>query len=398
MIRSQPDLWLEFESRRESENRDHGKKATQKNKSNFSPEKIVVRPSGLKKAKRKSSPRKKSSSSKGKSVAKLITTGPAISKFVNEQDSLTDWFNFYLKANADPHGHTFKAKLQDIERFLQFFHEKHRTYHCDKWTPSITKSFIKWLPKQKARDRSGNETKRTLAPSTCARVVDTLKHAAKWIHRQRSFLTGYPFDKQDVIDVEEPEWQGLSDLQVTRMKSASEQLVHLQTRADQFPRRTHTQLLLLLGIPFRVDEMNALNLDQYQGKHLVNDYRSKGNKVNKRLFLDKPIRDALNDYIKNERGKEPGPLFVSKTGKRLAQSNIYNALGKIADQVNASLPKDEQIEIHPHLLRHTSLRKLAKRDIRLAREVSGLKSDKYLWRYIKATEEEVEEGLTGLWE
>jgi len=66
--------------------------------------------------------------------------------------------------------------------------------------------------------------------------------------------------------------------------------------------------------------------------------------------------------------------------------------------VNASLPKDEQIEIHPHLLRHTSLRKLAKRDIRLAREVSGLKSDKYLWRYIKATEEEVEEGLTGLWE
>ena len=62
-------------------------------------------------------------------------------------------------------------------------------------------------------------------------------------------------------------------------------------------------------------------------------------------------------------------------------------------------PEEEQIEIHPHLLRHTFLKRVAtKQDTRAARGVSGLKSDKYLWRHTKMPEEEVEKGVTGLYD
>ena len=46
-----------------------------------------------------------------------------------------------------------------------------------------------------------------------------------------------------------------------------------------------------------------------------------------------------------------------------------------------------------------SLKRVAsKEDIRAAREVSGLNSDKYLWRYVKVTEDDVEKAVTGLYD
>ena len=111
------------------------------------------------------------------------------------------------------------------------------------------------------------------------------------------------------------------------------------------------------------------------------------------------MRSALDDYIKHERGGKAGPLFLSKSGKRLSQSDVYVALQRIAAHANAALPEEEQIKIHPHLLRHTFLRQVTdKKDIRIARAVSGLKSDKYLWRYTQLTQEQEEKALTGLYD
>ena len=148
----------------------------------------------------------------------------------------------------------------------------------------------------------------------------------------------------------------------------------------------------------RVEELNGLELSQYQGKHLKNVHRTKSDKF-QTFFLDKPVREAIDDYIEHERGDQAGPLFTSKTGEKLDQSNIYRALQRIAAHANATLPEEEYIKIHPHLLRHTFLKRVAtKEDIRAAREVSGLKSDKYLWRYTKMTDEEVERAVTGLYD
>jgi len=158
-------------------------------------------------------------------VTTLIAAQPSIAKVLDDPDSLTHWFTVYLKTMVDPESNTFRAKRDDIQRFLGFFHGKHHCFDCDKWTPSITKAYIRWLPKQKAKNPRGGMTDRNLAPSTCARNIDTLRHAARWIHRQRPFVTGLPFDRRDAIEVEEPGWQGLTDADITRLKSAAEQLI-----------------------------------------------------------------------------------------------------------------------------------------------------------------------------
>jgi integrase/recombinase XerD len=331
-------------------------------------------------------------------MSQLVQQQPSLSTVMDSPDSLLHWFTVYLKTMVDPDSNTFKAKRDDIQRFLGFFHGKAKSFDCDKWTPSITQAYVRWLPKQKAKNPRGGETDRNLAPSTCARNLDTLRHAARWIHRQREFLTGIPFKKRDKIEVQEPGWQGLTDTNVVRLRSAAEQLIAIQTRSSQRPRRNYAQLILGLHTGLRVEEINGLDLSHYQGKHLKNVHRTKSSKFQD-FFLDTNVREVLNDYIEAERGREPGPLFTSKTGGRLDQSNVYRALQGIAKQANTTLPDEEKIKIHPHLLRHTFLKRVAtKEDIRAAREVSGLNSDKYLWRYVKVTEEEVERAVTGLYD
>jgi hypothetical protein len=56
---------------------------------------------------------------------------------------------------------------------------------------------------------------------------------------------------------------------------------------------------------------------------------------------------------------------------------------RIAGQANANRPQQEHIQVSPHVLRHTFLRKLAEeKGVHHAREASGHQSDCYVWRYI----------------
>lgn len=342
----------------------------------------------------------KSKTGKEADLKSLVQSGSGIAEVLDDPGNLAHWLSEYMKSEVDRDSNTWRAKLQDIERFLGFFFERHCCYDIDKWTPSITTAYVKWLPKQRARNPRGGLTDRNLAPATCARNLDTLKRAAKWIHRQREFQRGVPFTKRHVIEVEEPDWQGLTAIDLTRLTSAAEQLVAIQTRATQRPRRNLAYFILGIHTGLRVEELNALELSQYQGKHLKNVHRTKSGKWQS-FFLEKDVREALDEYIEHERGDGPGILLQSHTGNKLAQSNIYAALKRIAAQANSTLPPDEQINIHPHLLRHTFLRAVTDHnqgDIRATRAVSGLKSDKYLFRYIKLSDDEVRKRTTGIYD
>ena len=53
----------------------------------------------------------------------------------------------------------------------------------------------------------------------------------------------------------------------------------------------------------------------------------------------------------------------------------------------------------PHLLRHTQFRKVTRKTgIEAAMELSGHNSERYIWLYIQASEDEMEEALTDLWD
>jgi integrase len=198
------------------------------------------------------------------------------------------------------------------------------------------------------------------------------------------------------IDEDEPTWQGFEPIEVTRLKSAAEQLIHIQKRSSQRPYRNYAILMILLYTGLRQFELRGLNIDQLEDKHLVN-IRRKGRKVTRRLLIPKPAREAMEEYIKRERGSEPGPLIQSRTGLRLTSQDLDAALKQIARQANVSLPPEQHIKLHAHKLRHTALKDAAdKYDVRFALELSGHTSPHYIWRYTGHTQKERDEMMEGL--
>jgi len=85
-----------------------------------------------------------------------------------------------------------------------------------------------------------------------------------------------------------------------------------------------------------------------------------------------------------DRDDQPGPLFTTRTGERLDRVQVFKILQRVAAQANTHRPAGERIEVSPHVLRHTFLRKLAEeKGVHYAKEASGHRSDRYIWRYVK---------------
>jgi DNA modification methylase len=66
-------------------------------------------------------------------------------------------------------------------------------------------------------------------------------------------------------------------------------------------------------------------------------------------------------------------------------------------QASAHLKDAERINVSPHILRHTFLRKLAEeKGVHYAKEASGYRSDRYIWRYVKPNSETLADAIDAL--
>lgn len=302
------------------------------------------------------------------------------------RQSLVAWFQLYLAIEGGPAVNTLKAKKRDLQQFIDFVQQSAGTDEPDQWTKSLTESFLRHLSRT-----------HELSAATVNRMLATLKHAAAWIHRQRPFLVGNPCDRVRMLEEDAPDWRGLTDVQVNRLRSAAEQLVHIRTRANQHAIRDEAIFLTLLHTALRVSELLSLDFSQYDGD-AFHSVKRKGKKVTRQLRVPKPARDAIARYIDDVRGSGAGPLFQSRTGKRLAPQNVDDALKKIAAQANVTLPKDERVHLSAHMLRHTCLRKAAEKDIRYAMKLSGHSSSQYIWRYTEPPAAEFETAIECLYD
>lgn len=325
----------------------------------------------------------------GTAVAELKPVDSLASALIptKNRDSLVAWLELYMRIEVGtPETNTYRAKKGDIQKFVEYLVQSAGTDHPDQWTKSLTEVFLRHL------------RKKGLAASTVNRILATLKHAAQWIHRQRPFLVGNPCKTVRPFDADEPEWRGLEDMQVNRLRSAAEQLVHIKRRASQRPYRDQAMFLALLHTALRESELLSLDYpDQFKGGYFLNIQR-KGRKVSRKLRVPRPARDAIKAYMENERGVEPGPLFQSKSGKRLAPQNLDDVMKRIAAQANSTLPADQQIHLSAHMLRHTCLRKAAEKDIRYAMKLSGHTSSQYIWRYTEPSAGEFDDAMEDLYD
>lgn len=310
----------------------------------------------------------------------------------NNRNSLTAWLSLYMKIDGEACAEQTRiAKTQDLERFLDYFTNVVGSDNKQLWTRSISEGFQKQLKKQRSK-----RTGRKLAPSTINRVFATLRTAAKWIHGHNPFPAGNPMHRISDLTMPEPSWQGLTDLQMVRMKAAADQLLTLSTAANQKPRRDFALFHVLFVTAMRVTELIQLDIDQYDDRYLTNVQR-KGKTVTPKIFIVKTVREYLDNYIKHERGDDPGPLFQTRTGKRFSIQQVDYVLKKLAGQANATLPAKEHIDAHPHILRHTMLRKVREeKGVEYAIEYAGHVSEKYIRRYTMPSEQETESALEEL--
>lgn len=302
-----------------------------------------------------------------------------------KRQSLAAWFSLYIGVEAGANAeNTIRAKTRDLQVFLDFLVEAIGADHPDQWTRSITGDFVKRM----------HQAKRSA--TTINRMLATLRHCARWIHRQRPFLAGNPTERVPDLNVDDPEWKGLRDIDITRLKAAAEQLIHVKRRRNQHPLRDHAIFQILLRTGLRVSELLSLDLDQYEGKHFRN-VRRKGRKVSRAVFIAGEAREALDAYLDGGRGRDPGPLFRSRSGSRLARQNVDAALKAIARQANSRLPEGQHIRLHAHVLRHTCLRRAAeKHGVQYAMELSGQSSERYIWRYVQPSRADQEAALDDL--
>lgn len=122
--------------------------------------------------------------------------------------------------------------------------------------------------------------------------------------------------------------------------------------ADYFERTNQRNYVLYMcGIylGLRISDLLPLRVQDVRGTHLV--IREQKNKNNRRIFINKKLRKALDEYISDMRGNEL--LFPSRkrsaTGKRkpLTRKGAIDILKKAARELNYKEP------IGTHSLRKT---------------------------------------------
>jgi integrase/recombinase XerD len=152
---------------------------------------------------------------------------------------------------------------------------------------------------------------------------------------------------------------------------------------------------VLLGSGLRVSEALGLDRDQYTTKGFER-VQVKGGGVRDFVPVHRDARKVLDDWLEARQDEAP-PLFITRTRRRLSRREAAAIIQRMAAQANGQLSAEEKIDVSPHVLRHTFLRKLAEtKGVHYAREASGHQSDRYIWRYVKPDQQTLAEAVDEL--
>ena len=267
---------------------------------------------------------------------------------------------------------TVDAKRRDLQRFLTFYQNLYNHDRPDEWFVSVTKAFLKALQQER------------LAQASLVRIYATVRHFARWLHRKFPALFPLGCPTEGVKPPAEPsaDWKGLTRLEELRLLNAVQTLRVRRGPGTDQGLRNQALLAALLGSGLRVSEVLNLEREQYTGKGFTR-VQAKGGVIRDFVPLHRDARQVLDEWLKARQDDSP-VLFMTRTGRQLSRREAAGIIRRIAAQANAHLPEDEKIDVSPHVLRHTFLRKLAEtKGVQYALEASGHQSDRYIWRYVK---------------
>lgn len=304
----------------------------------------------------------------------------------SHHDNLTRLINLYFKIHvAGSSINTIDAKQRDLKLFIDFFINLTGNQSINLWTPSVTRSFQNYL--LCATNSGGLSYKAT----SVSRIMSTLKHFARWLHKQKPLPAGNSFEGIKIVEVDEPTWNGLSDKQIARLRSACDQRIAICKKANQNPLLEVTIFYILLNTGLRESELVNLNYGQYHSRGFHNVVRSKSKKITRKVPLPQEAKDYLDKYLQIREELTPtSPLLVTKNGGRISRFEIIRACKRISMLANAYLPPEEKFHLTPHQLRHTFLKHIAdKHDIHVAQKMSGNVSIREIFRYTQPSDDEI---------
>lgn len=302
-----------------------------------------------------------------------------------EPDSLVSWAGLYFQIHVQGSPRkTQVAKKQDLARFLSFYQQALGHERVDGWTPAVTKHFQKQLQQSIA-----SQTGAPLKATTVNRVLATVRHFGRWLHNQRPLPAGNPLHGVKDLQVEEPDWNGLTPTQIMRLKSAGEQRLQACQRVDQNPLLETTVFQVLLHTGLRESELCSLDRRQYhhRGFHQV---LRKGHRISEKVPVPAEAREFLDRYLADR--PPGGALLVSRYGRRLAPQDVARICQRLSEQACAHLPAAEKFKLNPHMLRHTFLKRVAdKHGVHVAQKMSGNISMQEIFRYAQPSQAEMDD-------
>lgn len=301
------------------------------------------------------------------------------------ETSLTELARVYfLTEVAGQARATIEAKKRDLSHFLSFYQQLYGHDRPEEWFTSVTREFLKQL--RKARP----------AQATLVRTYASVRHFARWIHQKvKPFPLGCPTDGVKPPEEPEAEWKGLSRADELRLLNAAQTLRVRPGRGTNQGLRDHAAIAVLLGSGMRVSEVLGVDREQYNGRGFTK-VLVKGGRIRDFVPVQAHARQVLEEWL-HERSDPRGPLFTTRSGKRLGRVQMFLILQRVQAQANAPLSDHEKAKVSPHILRHTFLRKLAEeKGVQYAKEASGHKSDRYIWRYVKPSQQSLAQAIDDL--
>lgn len=102
-------------------------------------------------------------------------------------------------------------------------------------------------------------------------------------------------------------------------------------------------ILTLFSSGIRVGELIRLNHGDIQNQHCT--VLGKGNKI-RLVFISSQANAAIQKYTRSCPFPEAGPLFKSRSGRRLSSSSVFLIVSKYAREAGLE-------DVSPHILRHS---------------------------------------------
>lgn len=318
-------------------------------------------------------------------IAKTTIISSQIDNYNSLDNDLTSWANKYFATyviNSPPH--TQRAKWSDINKFISYYTLKLQTSNINLWTSAVTKGFQSYLQNQLSL-----KTRKPYTATSINRILATISHFANWLLKRSELPYGNPFSGVHYLSVEDPEWNGLSHLEITRLKSACEDRMRKCKKSYQNPLLEYTIFMILLSTGLRESELANLNRGQYHSYGFHNVKR-KGNKLSRKIPVVNEAKNLLDKYLQTRTDMDScGPLFLNKNKKRIKTRDIARVCDRIATQANTQADYEPKIKLTPHMLRHTFLKRVADRHgVHVAQNLSGNVSIKEIFRYTKPSNDQ----------